>query len=231
MNWLKVSEEEREARAEELLDQLTPVMSVLGILFLIVIIGERMAAGIVQTVFQALAWSLWFIFVGEFLLRVIIAPHTMRFLRKNWWQVFFLVLPVLRILRIAKAMRLLRSTRVVSGAVRSTRSARVIFDRLLWLTIVTAIVIVSSAELLFEYGDFDSFADALHRATVAAIAGEELGQTGPVVSTIEVGLLIYSVAIVATLAGTIGAYFLQHEREKKAIALENQKGPRRDLLE
>jgi voltage-gated potassium channel len=231
MNWLEVSEEEREAKAEELLDQLTPVMSVLGILFLIVIIGERMATGTAQSIFQAVAWSLWIIFIAEFLLRVIIAPHTMQFLRKNWWQVLFLVLPVLRILRIARAMRLLRSTRVVSGAVRSTRSARVIFDRLLWLTIVTAIVVVASAELLFEYGEFDSFAAALHRATVAAIAGEELGQTGPVVSIIEVGLLIYSVAIVATLAGTIGAYFLQHEGEKKGKALENQKGPRRDLFE
>jgi len=206
---------ERERLARELLDRLTPAMSALGVLFLLVVLGERLARpgsalGLAMTV---IGWLLWLLFVSEFVLRLVVAPDRRSFLRKNWWQVVFLVLPFLRILRLVRSVRLMRTGRVLSSAVRSSRSAhRALGDRVAWLGAVSAIVVLGSSELLYEFGVYSSFGDALHGAALAAITGEPLGQPDPFAKTLEVFLALFSVGVFATLAGSLGAYFLESRR-------------------
>src|SRR5680860_792434 len=137
------SEVEREIWADELLDRLTPVMSALSVVFVLVVIGESLAATSGTTLSLGLTvagWLIWLIFVAEFIARLVVAPKTVEFLKRNWWQVAFLVLPFLRILRLIRTIRILRAGRVLSSAVRSSRSARrVLGSRVGWLVVVSAI--------------------------------------------------------------------------------------------
>ena len=201
----------RERWAEELLDRLTPVMSALGILFLLVVLGEQFArpGGGLSLLLTVVGWLLWAVFVAEFAARLVVAPDTGRFLRRNWWQVLFLVLPFLRVLRLVRAVRVLRTGRVLSSAVRSSRSARqVLGGRVGWLAVVSAIVVFGSSQLLYEFGGYLTYAEALHAAALAAITGEPLGRPDAFSRLVEVLLAIFSVVVFATLAGTLGAYFL-----------------------
>lgn len=204
--------EERARIADELLDRLTPAMSALGLLFLLVVLGERLArpASAVATVLVVLGWLLWAVFAGEFVLRMVVAPDTGAFLRRNWWQVLFLVLPFLRVLRLVRAVRALRAGRVLSSTIRSSRSAhRLLGDRVGWLVALTAITIMASSQLLYEFGEYERYGDALHAAALGAITGEPLARTGAFAKVMEIVLALYSVAVFATLAGTLGAFFLQ----------------------
>jgi voltage-gated potassium channel len=100
-------------------------MSALGVLFVLVILGEQLAepgSGL-STVLTVLGWVLWAVFAAEFVMRAVVAPDRGGFFRRNWWQVLFIVLPFLRVLRLVRAARLLRTGRVLSGAVRGSRSA------------------------------------------------------------------------------------------------------------
>ncbi|HEX2176655.1 MAG TPA: hypothetical protein VHG70_12155 [Nocardioidaceae bacterium] len=206
--------QERALVADELLDRLTPVMSVLGLLFLLVVLGERLAApgSAVSTAMAWTGWVLWAAFVAEFVLRVVVAPDRRAFLRRNWWQILFLVLPFLRFLRLFRAVKLLRAGRVLSSTIRSSRSARrVLGDRVGWLSALTAIIVLASSQLLYEFGDYARYGDALHAAALAAITGEPLAQPGGFAQVMEILLAVYSVAVFATLAGTLGAYFLRSD--------------------
>lgn len=202
----------REVWAEELLDRLTPLMSALGVLFLLVVLGEQFTrpdsgAGVLLTV---VGWVLWAVFAGEFVSRLVVAPDTGRFLRRNWWQLLFLVLPFLRVLRLARAVRLLRTGRVLSSAVRTSRSARAALGgRVAWLVVVSAITILGSSQLLYAFAGYERYADALHAAALATITGEPLGLDDGFARILEVALAVYSVAVFATLAGSLGAYFLE----------------------
>lgn len=205
------SEEHREAWAEELLDRLTPVMSALGIIFLLVVLGEQFArtGSAVSWVLTVVGWLLWLVFVAEFVARLVVAPDTRRFWRRNWWQVLFLVLPFLRFLRLVRALRVLRTGRVFSSAVRSSRSTRAILgSRLGWLAATTAITVLASSQLLYAFSDFDRYGDALHAAALCTIGGEPLALEDAFARVIEVVLVLYSVIVFATLAGSLGAYFL-----------------------
>ena len=208
---LSSSAREREVWAQELLDRLTPAMSALSVVFLLVVLGEQFArAGSgVATAFAVLGWLLWTVFVVEFVARMVVAPDIARFWRRNWWQLIFLALPFLRVLRLVRAVRLLRSGRVLSSAVRSSRSAhRVLTGRLGWLTAVWAITVLSASELLYQFSGYSRFGEALHGAALATITGEPLGQRDGLAQVLEVVLAMFSVVVFATLAGSLGAFFL-----------------------
>ena len=125
----------------------------------------------------------------------------------------FLLLPFLRVLRLVRTVRLLRTGRVLSSAVRSSRSAQRAFgDPVAWLGAVWAITVLVSSQLLYEFGDHPRYGEALHACALAAVTGEPLGQPGGFAQVLEVLLAVFSVGIFATLAGTFGAYFLESRR-------------------
>jgi len=203
---------DRQEWADELVDRLTPVMSALAILFLLVVFAESLTEpdSTLSTVLTITGWLLWASFLAEFVFRLRVAPDTGAFLRKNWWQMLFFVLPFLRILRLFWAFRILRTGRVLSSAVRSSRSARgLVGNRVGWLAVISAITILGSSQLLYEFAVYDQYGHALHAAALAAIAGEPLQQPDGFAQVLDVVLAVFSVIVFAALAGTLGAYFLE----------------------
>ncbi len=81
-----------------------------------------------------------------------------------------------------------------------------------WLSAISAITVLTSSQLLYEFGDYQTYADALHAAALATISGEPLGQPDAFAKGLEVLLAVFSVVVFATLAGTLGAYFLETRR-------------------
>ncbi len=206
----------RETLAEQLYARLSPAMALLGVAFFLVIVGQRAVPRGTRTasVLLALIWTMWAIFVLEFVLRMVIAPSTSRFLRRHWWQVLLLAVPFLSFVRVVVALRAARSLRVVSAAVRGSRSAgRKFGSRALWLGAVTAVVVLAATDLLYEYAGVRPYTAALHAAAMAAISGESIGREGGVAGVIDVVLALYSVVFFASLAGTIGAYFLEQRHD------------------
>lgn len=209
------SETEREIWADELLDRLTPVMSALSVVFVLVVISESLApSGTTLSLGLTVAgWLIWLMFVAEFIARLVVAPKTVEFLKRNWWQVAFLVLPFLRVLRLIRTIRILRTGRVLSSAVRSSRSARrILGSRVGWLAVVSAINALGSSQLLYEFDVFDQYGDALHAAALSTITGEPTDQPDGFAKVLDVALAAYSVVVFAALAATLGAYFLEHKR-------------------
>lgn len=206
---------ERERLSEVIADRLDGPMTALGIVFVLLVVAETVVRpqGALGTAFAVASWVLWAAFVAEFVVRMVVAPSTSRFFRRNWWQLVFLLLPFLRFFRILSRLRLralTRAGRVVSSTVRGTRlAARELTGRVAWLAAVTVIVVLASSQLLFEFAGYDDYALALHDAAHATIVGDPLAATGVVARVVEIVLSIYSVVVFAALAGMLGAYFLE----------------------
>lgn len=192
-------------------------MGILGVIFLFVVLGQLVAKEpALATAFTVLGWLFWAVFVLEFLLRAYIAAFGREFWRKNWWQVIFLLVPFLRFFRALQAFRLARFARlarygsILSAGVRGSRSAgKLLTSRIGWLTAVTAVVILASSQFLYAIGEHSSYAESLYESAMAAITGSGITGTSISARIIQVLLAIYSVAVFATLAGTLGAYFLR----------------------
>lgn len=211
-----MSRDQREAVSEAIVERLDRPMAALGIIFLLIVFAEGLAApgsGLATGLLVA-GWLLWGTFVAEFLVRLYIAPSKTDFLKKNWWQIVLLALPFLRFIRVLRVLRAARASRVVSSAVRATRSSRAALTaRLGWLAAATVIVVLTSSQLLFEFGASENYAQALHDAVYAAVVGQPMSDTSSFARVLELLLAIYSVVGFATLAGTLGAFFLERRSE------------------
>ena len=194
-------------------------MGALGVVFLFVVLGQTLTEdSALAGALSGVAWALWAVFVAELALRAYVARDQRAFWRRNWWQVLFLALPFLRVLRAVRVLRIGRLARlggVLSSAVRGSRSAgRLLTGRIGWLAVVTGVVILASSQLLFLVGSFETYAASLHAAAMATVAGEPLDVDDGFANVLEVVLAVYSVAVFATLAGAVGAYFLQRPAER-----------------
>ncbi|CAN5760468.1 hypothetical protein BH23ACT2_BH23ACT2_01140 [soil metagenome] len=213
---------ERERLVEVLYGRLHPAMAVLGLLFLVVVLSQGAAptGSTIQRVLVAASWVLWAVFAAEYLLRLVIAPSTGRFLRRTWWQLLFLAVPFLTMLRALLVLRMARPTRVALAAVRGGRSAATsLTSRAAWLGASTTIVIFSSADILQTTSAVEPYRDALHTAALAAITGRPSGAVDGVALVLDVVLALYAVAFFATSAGIVGAFFLEN-RDKRSAAAE-----------
>jgi len=213
------SESSRLQVAEALSRRLDRPMGLLGIIFLFVVLGQVLISDAQWSlVFAVLGWVFWAIFVAEFLLRAYIAQFQRAFWKRSWWQVIFLLVPFLRFFRALQAVRLLRVARfarlggIVSAGVRGSRSAaRLLSSRIGWLIALTAVVILAASQLLYAVGSHPIYADALYEASLATITGSGITTNDAFSRTLHVILSIYSVAVFATLAGSLGAFFLRGE--------------------
>jgi len=206
--------------AEAIATRLDTPITVLGVVFVLVVLAQTTSSpsGSLAVALEVASWVLWAVFVAEFVLRLVIAPSTTAFLRRNWWQLLFLAVPFLRFLRVVRlvrAGRLVRLVRVVSSAVRSTRSARrALSGRLASLAAVTAVVILAASQMLYLLEVFDTYGEALAATALATISGEPLEQATATAWTASVLLALYSVVVFGSVAGSIGAYFLQRAGEE-----------------
>ena len=207
---------ERARVAEWVADRLDKPLTVAGIAFLLVVLADLFVprATPAGRVLEITGWVLWGLFVVEFLARLFIAPSTTEFLRRNWWQLIFLAVPFLRFLRPFARLRVPRLGRVVSSAVRSSRTAaRRLSGRLSWLSVLTVIVVIASSQIAFEFGTFDSYGNALHRTALATVTGVPFDQEVPVLQVLDVVLGVYSVVVFAALAAMLGAFFVDRRTE------------------
>ncbi|MCD9624526.1 hypothetical protein [Rhabdothermincola salaria] len=207
---------DRELLAERIAAELDVPVTVAGILLVLIVVSEGLTPATAEWrwVFDVASWALWSLFVVEFLARMVVAPSTAAFLRRNWWQVVFLVLPFLRFLR--ALTRSARVGRAVATSVRGTRTAgRTLGSRVAYLGAATIGMVLGGSQILYEYGPGVTYAEALHDVAFATISGEPFGLDGAVAGTLELTLALYATILFATLAGSLGAFFLERTGERQ----------------
>ncbi|HET8885985.1 MAG TPA: hypothetical protein VFM70_06490 [Salinimicrobium sp.] len=69
---------------------------------------------------ETIIYVIWFLFIAEYLIKLLLAPRKITYIKNNWITLIALIIPALRVFRIFYAVRLLRSVRVI----RSTNIIR-----------------------------------------------------------------------------------------------------------
>jgi voltage-gated potassium channel len=185
-------------------------VSIAGILFVLVVIASNLTPPEAEWrwMWDVAIWVLWALFVAEFVTRMVVARSTSQFMRQHWWQAVFLAVPFLRFMR--AFTRGARVARAFTSSVRGTRTAgHALGSRIAYLGAATVGVILAASQILFEFGQGITYGDALHGAAYSTISGQPLRMEGTLARVTEIVLALYAVVLFASLAGTVGAYFLR----------------------
>ena len=186
----------------------------------------------------ALGWGLWSLFFVEFVVKFALAPVKRHYLRRRWLDALIVLLPFLRILRLARvvqATKALPTFRLLIFGGRGSQSTLELLKRrrLGQLAIISAMVILIGAALgfLLEAGAPESriqdFGDALwwSAALVTTVGSELYPVTAPgrilgiFLMLYAVGVFSYFIASIASVLVGLDAQQPPDESTDKGIAV------------
>lgn len=175
----------------------------------------------------ALDWLIWALFTAEYGIRLYLAPVKKSFIASNKIDLFVIVLPFLRPLRVvrsARMLRLLQSARAGVFLVRAMGAARDVLTRhklhyvlaLTTVTVIAAAFMVESFERGVPESNIESLPDALWWAmtTVTTVGYGDRFPVTPGGRGVGVVLMILGVALFGVLAGSLASFFLEKDEEQ-----------------
>jgi voltage-gated potassium channel len=200
-------------------------MSVLAVAWAVLVAYELVAPSHQRDELTLVGNVIWAVFLLEFTAKLWVSGKPIRFLRRRWPSVLFLLLPALRVLRVIRALRLVRvlpAARVVGSSYRAIGTARSLLGgRLTFLGVATLVVIFSGGQLLYLVegnaggGGHGSLGDALWWSANLALSGNPVFEPSSVPARFLCILLTaYAVVVFASLAGAVGAYFVESRAEQ-----------------
>jgi voltage-gated potassium channel len=212
----------RERTAALLEERLDVPMAVLAVVWAALVAYELVAPARHRDELGLVGNVIWGVFAVEFVAKLWVSGHPARFLRRRWPSLVFLLLPAFRILRVVRAVRALRvlpAARVVGSSYRAIGTARALLgSRLVFLGVASLVVVFSGGQLLYLVeGDAQdgTLGDALWWAANLALSSSLTFQPATALGRIlAVVLSVYAIVVFASVAGTVGAFFIESRAER-----------------
>lgn len=211
------------AQLEEWLE--TPMIVLSFVWFLLVVVELTWTT---SGIFEFLGAMIWIVFIAEFVLRLLLAPDKLRFLRHNPITIVALVAPAFRffrVLRLLRLMRGLRLVRIVGTANRGLNALRKSLGRrgLGYVIGATALVTLLGAAgvLTFEparevEGGFEGFGDALWwTAMLVTTMGSDFWPQTAEGRLLTLLLSLYGFAVFGYITASFATFFIGQEAQDK----------------
>lgn len=166
---------------------------------------------------SAVSWAVWVAFVIDFGIRIVLAEQRIRYVARHWYDVALIALPMLRPLRLLRALAFAR--------ILNRTAARGLAGRVTTYVIGTAIaacglgaLAVLDAERGASDANITTFGDALWwSATTVTTVG--YGDRFPVTTEgrlVAVALMVVGIAVVGSVTAAVAAWLVANiERDAK----------------
>ena len=206
-------------------------MVFLGFVWLILLVVE-LVWGLPLTL-QYVSIGIWIIFIIDFLLKFLVAPHKLRFLKANWLTAISLVIPAIRLFRILRVLRLLKGVRlikVVASLNRSMKSLAATMKRRGFAYVMALSLIVTFGGAAGMYAiekghqGFENFGMALWWTAMRVItAGSDFWPSTPEGRGLAFILSLFGYAIFGYVTATLATFFIGRDAEEKTAPVAGAK--------
>lgn len=229
---------ERREILERLERWLETPMIVLGFIWLALLIAELRWG--INPFLEVLGTVIWVIFILDFALRLLVAPHKLSYLKSNWLTIIALIVPAFRILRIVRIVRLLgvaratrglRLLRVVTSLNRGMKAISASFGRrgFGYIAALTVIVNLAGAAGMYAFErdmprGFDSYGTALWwTAMLLTTMGTEYWPQSAEGRVLCFLLSLYGFAVFGYVTAALASYFVGRDANNEEAELVSAK--------
>ena len=219
---------ERYELLRRLEDSLETPMLVLAFVWLALLVGELIWGE--SLMFEVLGTIIWVIFILDFAVAFVLAPHKIAYLKNNWLTALSLLVPALRLFRFSRVFRLfrlarmgrsLRLLRVVSSLNRSMRALGASLSRrgFGYVLALTVLVTVTGAAGMYAFenaapGGLKSYGEALWWTTmVLTTMGSQYWPLTIEGRVLCVFLALYAFAVFGYVTATLATFFIGRDAE------------------
>lgn len=231
-------ERERYELLQRLEDWLETPMLILAFAWLALLVGELIWGESLS--FEIIGTIIWAVFILDFAVEFVLAPHKIAYLKSNWLTTISLLIPALRIFRIFRVFRLLRLTRVgrglrlfrvVSSLNRGMRALAANLQRrgFGYVIALTVLVVFAGAAGMYAFenespGGLNSYGEALWWTAMimTTMGSQDWPQTfeGRVLCFF---LALYAFAIFGYVTATLATFFVGRDAESNEAELAGAK--------
>lgn len=225
---------ERYELLQRLEDWMETPMLVLAFAWLALLVGELVWGE--SRSFEIIGTIIWAIFILDFALEFILAPHKVPYLKRNWLTVLSLLVPALRVFRIFKVIRLLRLTRVgrslrlfrvVSSLNRGMRALAANLQRrgFGYVIALTLLVLFAGAAGMYAFekeapGGLSTYSEALWwTAMVMTTMGSQYWPQTLEGRILCFFLALYAFAVFGYVTATLATFFVGRDAESEEAEL------------
>lgn len=208
-------------------------MIFLGFIWLILLVIELIWG--LNKVLEYASLMIWAIFILDFLIKLILAPVKMQFIKKNMLTAISLLIPALRIFRVFRFFRLLRGlrgvrlVRIVSSMNRSMKSLaktmkRRAFGYVLMLSLIVTFVGAAGMYALEQPNPgFENYGMALWWTAMRVItAGNEFNPVTTEGQGLALLIAIFGYTIFGYVTATFASFFIGRDAEEKDAPILGQ---------
>ncbi len=201
-------------------------MILLGFVWLVLLVVELVWG--INKMLEYVSLSIWGIFIIDFLVKFILAPEKLTFLKKNWLTAISLFIPALRVFRVFRFVRLLRGfrgirlVRIISSLNRSMRSLGKTMQRRAfgYVMVLTLIVTFAGAAGMYALENpnpgFTSYWLSLWWTAMRVItAGNEFHPMTPEGRGLGFLIAVFGYSIFGYVTATFATYFIGRDAEEK----------------
>lgn len=206
-------------------------MVFLGFVWLVLLIIELIWG--LTDVLQFLSITIWIIFIIDFLIKFILAPGKIRFLKINWLTAISLIIPALRVFRLLRLLRLLRGVRlikIVASLNRSMKSLGATMQRrgFGYVMLLTLIVTFAGAAGMYAiekgHQGFENYGMALWWTSMRVItAGSDYWPITPEGRGLAFILALFGYAIFGYVTATLATFFIGRDAEEEKAPVAGAK--------
>jgi voltage-gated potassium channel len=231
----KATKETVERERGEILEQLERwlevPMIVLGLVWLALLVAELIWG--ISPLLETVSTVIWIIFIIDFGVKLLLAPHRLDYLKRNWLTMLSLLLPALRVLRAFAMLRILRAAsavrgltliRVITAMNRGMKAlGRSMGRRGLGYVIgISAIVLLAGAAGMFAFersepNGFKTYGEALWwTAMILTTMGSAYWPQSPEGRVLCVLLALYAFTVFGYVTASLASFFIGRDAESDA---------------
>ncbi|MBB1286534.1 ion transporter [Flavisolibacter sp. BT320] len=182
---------------------------------------------------ETISLAIWGLFILDFLLKFILAPDKVAYLKKNILTAISLLIPALRIFRVLRFLRLFRGIRlirVVSSLNRTMKSLGATMKRrgFGYVVLLSLVVTFGGAAGMYaaEKGNpgFESYSLSLYWTAMRVItAGSEAWPVTSEGRTLAFFIAVFGYAIFGYVTATLATFFIGRDAENKEAPMASAK--------
>ena len=200
-------------------------MVFLGFVWLVLLVIELIWK--LPSALEVLSIVIWIIFIIDFIIKLILAPSRSLYLKKNWLTVLSLIVPAMRVFRVARAFRVVRGMRsirlvkVVGSLNRGMKSLAFTMRRrgLKYVVLLTIVVIFAGGAGMFAFEQdhgLQTYGEALWWTAmiITSIASEYWPQSGEG-KALCLLLSVYGFCVFGYITATLASFFVGRDAEEK----------------
>ncbi len=209
-------------------------MIFLGFVWLILLVIELVWG--INDILEYLSFSIWGIFIIDFIIKFILAPKKWPFLKTNWLTAISLFIPALRVFRVFRFIRLLRGlrgirlVRLIASLNRSMRSLGKTMQRRAvgYVMLITLTVTFAGAAGMYALENpnpgFTSYGMALWWTAMRVItAGNEFNPMTTEGRGLGFLIAVFGYSIFGYVTAIFATYFIGRDAEEKDAPLAGSK--------